>query len=159
MLTPAQTVALKSAIVAESDPVFAAFRAEGNAGGMAAWFNAPSTPVEAAWSSSVSRRDIDDAASYASFDTIAAGKRDAWAIFLDGAPRDMTKAKNRNLVVDVWGSGAIARSILTACTRAITRAEKLLGGTATQTTDTIVALRLTWEGTVTPGEIADALNS
>lgn len=156
-LSPSQLATLKAAIVAETDPIIVAAREAGDTPTIARWYNDPATPAALVWAINVERRTLDEAANYASFDSVIAGKRDAWRIFLDGTPRDMRRAKNRNVIVDVWGSGTIARAILTAGTRDMTRAEKLIGGGSVKTTDTIAATDLDWTGPLSPGDVVDAL--
>lgn len=138
MLTAPQLVALKAAILAFTDPEFVVYRDGGNAGQMAVWLNALASPAEAAWNHDAQRRDLDEQANYTTFDGLTAGKRDAWALYLAGFPRDMRRGKNRAAVTDVWGNataGSTAEAILIAGTRSITRAEKILGGSATATRD------------------------
>lgn len=160
-LSSSQLATLKAAILAETDPIFVAYRNDGASSLMAAWLNNPAAPTETAWSMSADRRTLDEAATYTTFDTLAAGKRDLWRIFLDGAPRDMAKAKNRNVVVDVWGAatnGSIAAAILAAGTRSISKAEKILiGSSAIETKDTVSALDLVWEGPLQASDVVDAL--
>lgn len=159
-LNNARLATLKAAIIAETDPVFVALRDAEATAAMASWYNQDAAPAEIAWGVSVDRRTLDEAATYTNFDALAAGKRDLWRIFLDGAPRDMGKAKNRNVITDVWGSAtssSIAEAVLHAATRNISRAEKLLGGTTTATTGTVTAKRLTWEGPLLAGDVVDAL--
>lgn len=157
-LSPAKLTTLRNAINAETDPTFVTYRTEGASQLMADWFNVAATPTENAWRKVCERATLDDRANYAIFDALSAGKRDAWSLFLAGAPRDMTKARNRNAVTDIWGlASTVGRNILTDSLRPISRAEKLLGGTATETTDTIVGLVLTWEGPLQASDIVDAL--
>lgn len=159
-LSNARLATLKAAILAETDPVFVALRDGQATPAMADWYNEAASPAELAWGIAVDRRTIDEAATYTSFDSLAAGKRDLWRLFLDGAPRDMGRNKNRNVVTDVWGSAtasSIAEAVLQASTRNISRAEKLLGGTTTATTGTVTAKRLAWEGPLQPGDVVDAL--
>lgn len=164
-LTNAQLQTLAADIAANTDPTFVTYRTAGATGLMADWYNAPQSPAETAWMSSADRRTIDGAPSYAAFDSVVAGKRDAWRMFVDGAPRDFTVNKARKLVTDVWGASNASNTesfaILTACTRSITRAEKLLGGTNTATegsgTGTVTAKRLSWEGSITSDDVIAAL--
>lgn len=159
-LSNARLTTLKGAILAETDPVFVALRDAQASAAMASWYNQGAAPAELAWGVAVDRRTIDEAATYTTFDALAAGKRDLWRLFLEGAPRDMGKSKNRNVVIDVWGAAtasSIAEAVLQASTRNISRAEKLLGGSTTATTGTVTAKRLTWEGPLQAGDVVDAL--
>jgi hypothetical protein len=128
---------------------------------MAAWYNANATPAEFAWHPDADRRMLDEQARYSTFDGLSAGKRDAWGLFLAGAPRDMRKAKNRSAVSDIWGpptGGSISEDIYNACTRRITKGEKLLGGSTTRTEGTVTALDLSWYGAISASDIVDALS-
>lgn len=154
-LTTQQLATLKTAIQAE--PAVAAFLAAGDDGSIAAYYNGLSATT--AWMTSVPPRTLDEGADYSAFDTLAAGKRDAWALFLQYAPRDLSKNKNRKVVTDVWGAAtaaSIAESILTAATRKATRAEELFGGNV-GSTGTVSATKLAWEGTITGSDVAFAL--
>jgi hypothetical protein len=154
-LNPAQRASVLAAI--EADPVLSALPiSTASAMTISKAFDELVAPEERAWSSAADARTIDEAANYTGFDALAAGKRDAWAIHLQYAPRDYRKSKNRNLVVDVWGNataGSVSEAILTAVTRPITRAEKLLGGGASSTVGTVAAKRLSFEGSIDFDEI------
>lgn len=156
-LTTQQSADLAAAIIAE--PAVAAFLATGDDGSIAAYYNAPASPTQLAWLTSVSSRALDEGADYSAFDSVAAGKRDAWALFLQYAPRDMSKNKNRKAVTDVWGNatgGSISESILQASTRKATRVEVLFGGNVAST-GAVSALKLNWEGRITDIDVAQAL--
>ena len=160
-LTTAQLVTLKAAILAETNATFVALRQAGATGQMAEWINGTLVPNQAAWLSVASSVALDEGASYSLFDTIIAGKRDAWALFLQYAPRNMTRARNRKVVSDVWGNAiaaSVAESILLATTRPITRGEGYLGGSATGTTGTVIALNLAWEGSISNDDVVQAVN-
>lgn len=122
------------------------------------YYNSAATPAAKSWISRCDAQTLDEGANYSTFDSLLAGKQRSWAIYLTYAPRDMNKAKNRNLVTDVWGAAtasSIAESILQAGTRNITNLEKLLGGATTATTGTVTALKLTYEGTITQNDMLD----
>lgn len=140
-LTNAQLTTLKAAINAEADSTFVGYRNSGATGAMADWYNLPSTTD--AWRNDVSAQEIDEASDYSAFDSVAAGKRDAWALFLQYSPRDMAKNKNRKVVADVWGNatgGSIAESILQASVKKASKGEMVYGGTS-GTTGTVTALK------------------
>ena len=161
-ITTAQLVTLKASILAETNPTFIALRQTGATGQMAEWINGTLVPNQAAWLSSASSVALDEGADYSLFDSIVAGKRDAWALFLRYAPRNMTRARNRKVVTDVWGNAtaaSVAESILIASTRTITRGEGYLGGVVTATTGTVTALRLAWEGAISNDDVVQAVNA
>lgn len=159
-LTNQQIAALRVAINAETDPQVVQWRspAARDDGSLRTWLNQPSATQ--AWGESVAAKTLDEGADYSTFDSIAAGKRDAWAIFLQYAPRDMSKNKNRKVVTDVWGNAtaaSTAEAILQAATQPATHAEAYLGGAAAAT-GTVSAIKRTWVGVVTLDDVATILN-
>lgn len=140
-----------------TEPAVAVFLASGDDAAIAAYYDGNSTTD--AWSTSATGRDMDEAADYTSYDSIAAGKRDAWALFVQLAPRDMSKNKNRKVVTDIWGAAtasSISENILKTCTRKATRAEALFGGNIAST-GTVSAAKLKWEGYISSSDVAKAL--
>jgi hypothetical protein len=101
--------------------------------------------------------DLFDAMDVTKFDGLSAGKRDAWRLMLDFAPIDFTKIKTRKGVQDVWGD-TDSVAVLQACRRKATVAEVTLGG-ETKTTNTVSALKLNWEGTLSYTDVGIALNA
>ncbi len=159
-LTNQQIAALRVAINAETDPQVVQWRspATRDDGSLRTWLNQPSTTQ--AWGESVAAKTLDEGADYSTFDSVAAGKRDAWALFLQYAPRDMSKNKNRKVVTDVWGNAtaaSVAGSILLASLVYATHAEAYLGGNS-GSTGTVTAIRRNWVGMVTLDEVAAILN-
>ena len=161
MLTPAQLTTLKAAILTETNAAFVTFRQQGATGAMAEWINGTLQPNVTAWKTAATAAELDEGADYSAFDSVAAGKRDAWAMFLQYAPRDMSKARNRKVVTDVWGNataGSVGESVLLAATRKITRGEGYLGGTATASTNNVTARSLSWEGSISNDDVIQAIN-
>jgi len=113
--------------------------------------------ANSAWVLSMSGTDLFEAMDITKFDSLTAGKRDAWRLMLDFAPIDCTRAANRKAVVDVWGT-TDSVAVLNACTRKASRAEDALGGT-TATTNTVAALKLNWEGLLSVDDVSRALNN
>lgn len=158
MLTTAQLITLKAAILAETNATFVALRQQGATGAMADWLNTASATD--AWRIDVAARDLDEASDYSAFDAVAAGKRDAWALFMLYAPRDMSRNKNRKVVTDVWGNAvasSIAESILQASTEKARRAELVFGG-ASSTTGTVTATKRNWVGLLSNEDVVTAVN-
>lgn len=146
-LTTAQLQTLKSAI--QADPTANGYLIAQDSFSLIGWCNAPKTPTVLAWRTAVPPQDADEAPSYSTFDTIDIGKRDSWRFFL-GFPRNFTRAKVRNWVVDVWGSAIVlsnAEAVLQAGTEPASNAQAALGGT-TRTTGTVSALARNFAGTV-----------
>jgi hypothetical protein len=155
-LTPAQLATLKAAIAAETNATFVAFRASGATGAMADWYNQPSNTD--AWRANVAAVESDDAPDYSTFDALAAGKRDSWALFL-GFPRDFTRSKVRKWVTDVWGNATAAsnaEAILQAGVEKARRGEVVFGGTVAAT-GTVSATKRTWVGTISNEDVVAAL--
>ena len=151
MLTPDNIQTLKAWVAASTDPAIVDARTRGATYDLMLLLNAKATPTTKAWSAEVTAQTLDEGADYAAFDSVAAGKRDAWRLFLDYAPRDMSKQKLRKVVADVWGNataGSVAESILTGCTENATVAQVAIGG-STASTGTVSALKRDFAGAVT----------
>lgn len=110
-----------------------------------------------AWVSRMAGAALFEASDVTKFDGLTAGKRDAWRMMLDFAPIDFSRQKNRKAAQDVWGN-ADSVAVLQSCTRKATVGEAALGGTSA-TTNTVTAVKLKWEGTLSYGDISAALNA
>jgi hypothetical protein len=150
---------LKAAIAAETDSAFVALRDSGQTGALANWYNEPSTTD--AWMVGASAMVLDEGADYAAFDSVVAGKRDAWKLFLTYAPRDMSKNKMRKVVTDVWGNAvaaSVAESVLQGCLEKAKKGE-LVFGTTSATTGTVTGVKRNWVGSLTNDDIIKALRA
>jgi len=152
--TDEQRAILKAHIL--NTPALAAKAVGANADftGLAAALNAVS--AQRAWLESASVGAVDDAPSYTDFDTLSAGKRDSWALFLRTA-RNFARGKVRSWVTDVWGlavASSNAEKILLAGTELATVAQVVIGGT-TRTTGTVAAIVRNWTGTVSIQDLND----
>ena len=110
-----------------------------------AWLNAAKAPAQLAWRVDMQPQEIDEAATYTTFDSLTQGKRDEWRIFI-GYARNFGRNKNRSVVTDVWGAAtaaSVAEAILQAGTYNATNAQAAVGGTS-KTTGTVTALDLTY---------------
>lgn len=117
------------------------------------WLNAARTPITLAWHTAAPMAAIEEAPTYTAYDSLVAGKRDSWVLFLR-SPRDFTKAKTRNWVVDVWGSATAssnAEAVLQAGTFNASNAQNALGGTS-RTTGTVSALDLVYQFQISQDE-------
>ena len=149
MLTANQIVTLRAAIIA--DAAAHALQAAGNLSGLLAWCNGASSTL--AWLTATPVSAAEEAPTYTTYDSLAAGKRDSWLVFLRNS-RDFTKAKIRNWVTDVWGNataGSNAEAVLLAGTVAATNAQLVFGGPS-RTTGTVTAIARNWEGVVSETE-------
>jgi hypothetical protein len=157
--TPAQQAAIKTYVLA--DPVLAPLTSgDGTDYGFVAstLSGYPISPV-LAWSTNVPSVVSDDAPSYATFDSIVAGKRDSWGFFLAN-PRDFTRKKVRDWVVDVWGAATAAsnaEAILKAGTENMRVIEVVLGG-VDKTTGTVTAKTRSYVGGIDLAEVAGLFN-
>lgn len=136
-LNNAQRTTLLAAVKANGGA--AALRTAGDSFSLLAWCNGASAAL--AWRANVQPQEADEAATYTGYDSIVAGKRDSWAIFLL-FPRNFSKNKIRSWIVDVWGAAtasSIAEGILQAGTGFATNAQAAVGGTS-KTTGTVTAL-------------------
>jgi hypothetical protein len=108
------------------------------------WLNAPRAPVALAWYVVAPVAAVEEAPTYTSYDSLVAGKRDSWLVLLR-SPRDFTKARIRNWVIDIWGAATAssnAEAVLLAGTFSASNGQFALGGT-TRTSGTVSALDLT----------------
>lgn len=153
LLTDIQKTNLKTYILAQPD--LAIFVANGQDNAIKDAMNANASPTVLAWRTDVPPQSSDESATYTAFDSILAGKRDSWSLFL-GFSRDFTKNKVRNWVVDVWGPAivsSVSESVLQNATEKASRAENVLGGTL-KTTGTVSALDRNWVGDLNDADIA-----
>lgn len=161
-MTPEQLTTLKAAILSGTDAEFVGYRTNGQTTLMAAWFNVEASPAVKAWRSSVPPEDSDEATPWANFDSIAqAGKRDSYLHAFMRYPRNYARNAVRKWITDVWGNataGSNAETILVgAGQRNITRGETVLGGNTQASTNSVSALKLAWEGSVSDVDISAAL--
>jgi len=122
---------------------------------IADWYNQASSTK--AWRPIVEKQDLFDAMNLATFDSVAAGKRDAWKIMLDMAPLDFTKASNRKGVVDIFAT-ADATNMLTACTENALQVELVFGGNS-KTSGSVTAIKRNYIGATEAAEVSHVLNN
>lgn len=158
-LTKEQNTILANHIKTNPDPtVQAALEDPRNDDAICQWYN--TLTATDAWNSAMTRQLLFEAMNIAQFDTLSAGKRDAWILFLDQAslqPHDFGRNQSRKAVVDVW-SAAQATSILGACTRKATRCELIYGGSV-EADASVSATDLVVEITLSPIDVSTALNA
>lgn len=146
-LTPSQLTTMCTAV--KTDSTANAARVAGNTVALRAWLDGAKAPTTLVWRADVQPQESDEAATYTSYDSLGAGKRDSWALFLR-YPRDFSRNKVRNWLVDVWGAanaGSVSESVLQAGTKPGTNLQVLLGG-STKTTGTVTALDATYKGLI-----------
>ncbi len=154
MLTDNQLQTLAAGIRAETNQACVDALAIRNDVAITEWVNSAS--AQDAWNPSMTGGLLFEATDVAKFDSLTAGKRDAWRLMLDFAPLNMARNKLRKAVVDAWGNQDSV-SVLQACTRKATNGEKYLGGTSA-TENTVTAWKLSVPGNIGMTEIQSALN-
>ena len=149
-----QRAQLGTALRAETDPGVVAAIAARNDSYVTNWCNGLSATD--AWLSSATDRDLFEATDVTKFDGLAAGKREAQSRMERFSPLDFTRQKMRKALQDIWGN-ADSVAVLQALRRKATRAEVYLGGNQA-TTNTVTALKLNFEGSVSAEDVGRALN-
>lgn len=158
-LTDAQKATLKAYIIA--DPALGPKTSGVNTDyqGIAEAMSAPASPVQLAWVTNATSDASDDAPDYSTYDSLVAGKRDSWNLFLRTS-RNFTRNKVRKWVTDVWGNATAnsnAEAILQSATVNAKRIEVVLGGTL-KTTGTVAALDRNYVGSMDLAHVADIFN-
>lgn len=153
-MTPEQRNDLGTALRAETNPGVVAAIAARNDSAVVEWCNGPSATD--AWLSSATDRDLFEATDVTKFDNLTPGKQGAQTRLERFAPLDFTRQKMRKALQDIWGN-TDSVAVLQALRRKATRAEVYLGGNAA-TTNTVTALKLNFEGSVSAEDVGRALN-
>lgn len=118
--------ALKTSILAQTDPAFVAHRAAGNTGAMAEWINGP-TALDV-WKPRVTITELLSAVVWADFIALPAEKRDAWFALTQGGAEgvDATVESIRAGFVSIFGGASTTVANLVAVAqRKATRYESL----------------------------------
>lgn len=152
MLSTEQQTTLVTALLASTDLVLAPLVAARDDYSIAAWLNTLSTTD--AWMERATSTTLVDGMDFTKFDTLTAGKRDAWALFLAYAPYDMGRIKFRKAILDVWGA-VDSIPVLQSVIRKATNVELIFGGTS-KTTNTVTAIDLNTEGPVSQNDVSQA---
>lgn len=150
-LSQSQLTTLRAFVAASSIPAIVSARASGSTFELQKALNDVASPVTKAWDQNVSRATLFDAMNITAYDTLSAGKRDAWALMMDNAPLDFAKNAIRKAVTDIWGTAADAQAILNAATENATVAQVAIGG-STATTATVAALKRDFDGVVSDAD-------
>lgn len=160
MLTPAQLTLLNTAIQAETDPAFVAWRLEGATGQMQAFMNQSSTTV--VWRSSVPQDEImQNGFDWVQVDNLSVGKARIWEWLFNNRAQSMnpSKANVRAGIDEAWKGTAAMLAVRDAvyvhCKRFATRAEKVF---ATGTGTTLEPALLGWEGQVSDYDVVRAIS-
>lgn len=148
--------ALKTAITTDTDAGVIAALVIRNDIGIAEIYNQPTNPAVAAWRTNVGPGEVDDNTNWTTFDSLSAGKRDSWQMFL-ARNRDFTRAKVRSWIVDIWGTGAAAEALMNLGIETATYGQNRLGGTV-ENIGTISALDRNYVGKFSHDMVSAALN-
>ncbi len=119
-----------------------------------------------AWRTAVSTNELFENTQIAQFDTLSAGKREAWSLIVNRDFIDATRGKIRQGINDVWKSvNTQPETHLLLLQEPATVAEVLFGGPTRQTTaknqsgDVVVTgIKRKWTGRLTVNEVSIALN-
>ena len=152
MLTTQQQTTLVNALLASTNTTLAPLVLARDNVLIADYLNQLSTTD--AWGESVGNDILFDAMDFTKFDTLTAGKRDAWALFLQYAPFDFGRNRFRKAVADIWGN-TDSVPILELCRRKATNGELIFGGT-TKITNTVSGLDLNFEGNISVDDVSIA---
>jgi hypothetical protein len=159
MLTTAQLITLKAALLAETNPAFVALRNAGSTGQMAEWLNEPSTTI--VWRTAVPQDEImQNGFDWVQVDNLSVGKARIWEWLFANENRTMNPSKpNVRAGVDECWKGttamlAVRSAIYVHCKRPATRAEKVF---ATGTGTDAVPASMGWEGFVGDYDVVQAL--
>jgi len=141
------------ALRASTDPTAVGLLATANYGKLTEWLNDNSATK--AWMGAASKRDLFEAMNIATYDSVAAGKKDSWKLMMDLAPIDFSRLGMRKGILDIFVT-ADANAALASLTEWATNAEALLGGDPA-TSGTTTAIKRKWTGTIELPELKNAL--
>lgn len=153
-LTNVQLLAVKNALLASTDPQVIEWVSIRNDTALAEWLNGNSTIP--AWRNDISGSELSDEMKYNLFDTIAAAKREAWAILVQKELCDFTKSNIRKAIVDIWATEQQA-DLLNVGVEKASRLEEILGY-SNVTTGPVTAAKRNFIGEITANEVSMAFN-
>lgn len=158
MLTPAQLIAIKNDIIANSDLNIFPNNDDGNSA-IAALYNLLANPTFRVWRTNVSTAEVKKAISWSEFIGRSQGERDAFALMVANHIVNAADANVRQGFSDIFSgpSGVTSRGNLTAISkRDATRIEKLL---STGTGSDASPATMGFEGSISYQDIGNARNS
>lgn len=163
MLTPTQLTTLKAAILAETDSAFVAFRQANNEDGMAAFYNAATSPAFVAWLSSVTRDAVTvEGFDWTQVDNLTNGQARIWDLLFDTQSKAINASEpgKRSAISECWkgtaAKVAVATFVLSKCKRTATRGEKVFAsGVGSDASPAVMS----FEGVLTAQNISDALRA
>lgn len=160
-MTPEQLTILKTAILAETNPVFVALRQANNEQGMADWYNVTSTFV--VWLQSVTRDAVSvEGFDWTQVDNLTNGQARIWDLLFDTLTKTINPSEpgKRAAISECWkgtaAKVAVGTFVLSKCKRFASRGEQVFAtGVGISATPGL----LTFEGSITAQNISDALRA
>lgn len=187
-LTPGQLVTLKAAILAETDPEFVQYRTEGSTGLMSQWYNQLAIPTHTVWATNVDVNTILDAIDFSQYtpntvpDAGNAALSTARLLSIQtkqmnlqnmtigrdrlNCSRDRVREGLLDAAIDIpsgtngalrSAAGANGIRVVNSMTRAATRGKKIFAVNQ-DTTGTVIAFNLGYEGQITDTDVVLALS-
>ena len=155
-MTRDELITLKAAVVA--DPAANALFVAGDMPTLTAYVNA--LTATDAWRESVPAVDLVAALRFATYDGLAAGKRDAFRLMLEYGPVDATKAAIRNGLGDMFATGGTYSDaqqlpkMMAACTEKATWAQTKFPFTTPAAVGGVTAIKRAFTSIVTIDEVS-----
>ncbi len=166
-MTPAQLTTLRAAIFASTNPAVVAARQSADDTALAALYNLPSTYV--AWRTDVTRAQVYHGTSgegttwdWTKYISQSLSEQNAWVQIFMGDQANFALDNLRAGVDKIFsgaGSAAQRAHIAAIAKRKATEAEKVFATSGGGVGTTQLPGKMTWEGTVSPQNMSDALAS
>ena len=153
-LDDTQLLAVKTALLASTDPNVQQWVAIRNDTALAEWLNSASAVN--AWRNDVAGSELSDEMKFNLFDTIAAAKREAWAILVSKEKCDFTKANIRKAITDIWATEQQS-DLLNVGVEKASQLEVILGY-SNVTTGPVTAAKRNYIGDISVNEVSYAFN-
>ena len=159
--------ALRTALLADTDPEVVASLASRNDSETARLYNKPTNPAFYVWKDTVPQDEImQNGFDWVRVDNLSAGKARIWEWLFNNATRSINPKKNnvRAGIAECWKGTAADNDVRLVvfghCQKVATKAEKVFAsGTGTAVVlDGTGPGTTTWHGEVTSNDIAEALN-
>ena len=163
MLTDAQLLIFKAALLAETDPELVGYRTNGQTPLIAGWYNQDKTPAVVVWRTSVKQDEImQNGFDWAQVDNLTVGAARIWEWMFNNVAQSINPSKlNVRAGIDECWKGTAAKlavrdAIYLHCKRNATRGEALY---ATGTGTTLSPSTMGFEGQITEYDVARALSA
>lgn len=147
--TPEELALLKAAVLANQTALAA--RDAGDVATLLAWLNAPT--ATSAWKVTVLASELFGSLTINTYDSITAGKRDAFNLLLQYGPVNASKQAIRNGLADIFNvvgaytdSGQLAKMLNGACVEFASNAQVALGYTTPAPVGGVTAIKRVFSG-------------